>query len=932
RDAQAAISAAQNDLPGGFSRQPKLRTFNASSRPIMILAMTSPERSQTELNDLADLVVASRISQIEGTGDVHLGGAQRPAMRVTVDPSALKARNISLDKVRTAIAEANRLMPLGRFEGSEKAITINTNGQLRTPADYASIVLKNEGGAVVRLGDVAKVENSTANRLSAGWFNKDPAVLLIIRKTPESNAVQTVDAVYDLLPKVKKLLPPDVQIAIMADRTTTLRKSIEDFELTFLASVLLVTFVVFVFMRRRVPTIAAMASVPLSLAGTVTLMWFSGYSLDNVSLLALTISVGFVVDDAIVVIENVYRHMEAGKKPLDAAFAGAKQIGFTILSISASLIAAFIPLLFMDGMMGKVLQEFAWTLTYAIIISAVVSLTLTPMICGRFMKSLPKPRETWLDRRIEPVLDGLTRAYARSLDFALSHRWVMTATIVITLTLSVLVFMVLPKTMIPRGDASLVIGFTSAAPDISFDGILKFQKQVSDVVLKDPDVQSVGAMVGGSSRFGSANRGRFYVTLKADRSSTALKVIGRLRKKFRKIKGMNVFMFPASEIPSGSHGTRSNYQVTLWSTDLKALEEWVPKIADRAKLVEGVTDVAVDREEGGPELRLEIDRISAARLGVTMRDINSALNNAFSQRQISTIYDDRNQYKVVLEVTPSLQRDMSGLEHISVPGRNGKQVPLSAVAKPAVASAPLVVNHEGQFPSITISFNLKERASLQPALNGIKDAIRNMPDLPDSIHVALSGETLQLHRQEMAQPLLILAALLTVYLVLGILYEDLVHPFTILSTLPSAGFGALMMLHATGTEFSLISLIGIILLIGIVKKNGIMLVDFALEAERHRGLSSVEAIREACTARFRPILMTTLAAMLCATPLVFASGPGSELRIPLGLTIVGGLATSQLLTIYSTPVIYLWLDRLRGVRQWRIWGWLRRVVGRRAPA
>jgi len=843
---------------------------------------------------------------------VQVGGAQEPAIRVTADPAALKARGIGLEDVRGAISEANNRLPLGRVEGDARAFEITTDGPLRTTEDFAAIVVKAEGSRIVRLSDVATVRESTSNRLSAGWFNKDPAVLMILQKTAEANVVETVDGIRALLPQVQKLVPADVKISVLSDRTSTIRRSVEDLEITLMAAIALVTLVVFIFLRRLVPTTAAMLAVPLSLAGTVILMWFSGFGLDNISLLALTISVGFVVDDAIVVIENCYRNMEKGLPPAAAALAGARQIGFTIISISLSLIAAFIPLLFMGGIMGRVLQAFSWTLCYAIAISALVSLTLTPMICGRFMRRLPRPRETWLDRRIEPMLDGMTRAYARSLEFALDHRWLMLATTLIALALTVQLFIVVPKDFVPRGDTGLIFGSTRAAPDISYDALIELHREVTDIVLEDPDVVSVGASVGGTSGWGSSNTGRFYVTLRPEeeREATALQIIDRLRLKLRAVPAAEVSMFPAQEIQMGARGARSNYQITLWSVSLEDLAEWAPKVVARARAIPGLVDVTTDREQGGPEAYLTIDRVAAARLGVSVRDINAALNNAFSQRQVSTIYRDRNQYRVILEIDPRLQRDISGLSRIFVSSRNGPQVPLSAVARVSMASTPLVVNHQGQFPSVTVSFNLAEDATLDEALARIIPAIEELR-MPDSINIQLAGDTQQLQQQQTAQPLLILAALIAVYIVLGILYEDLIHPLTILSTLPSAGLGALLTLHATGTPLSLIALIGIILLIGIVKKNGIMMVDFALEAERRRGLSGEEAIRAAAIERFRPILMTTLAAMLGAVPLLIADGPGSELRAPLGLTIVGGLAVSQVLTVYTTPAIYLWLDKLR---------------------
>ncbi|WP_088346603.1 MULTISPECIES: efflux RND transporter permease subunit [Rhodomicrobium] len=912
RDVQAAINGAQADLPGNLSRRPTVRKSNPSATPILILAVTSPIRKPEDIYDIADLVLATRLASVPGVAEVQLGGSQQPAIRVTVEPAALNARGIGLEDVRAAISDANALLPLGQIDGPEKSFVVSTGGQLRTVADYASIVLKNQNGIVVRLGDIAKIEQSRSSRLSDGWFNKDPAVILIIQKTAEGNIVETVDAINAMLPELKALIPPDMNISVMSDRTTGIRTSIKDLEITLSASIALVTLVVFVFLRRLVPTFAAMISVPLSLAGTVILMWFAGFSLDNISLLALTISVGFVVDDAIVMIENCYRNMQAGLRPVEAAMAGAKQIGFTIVSISISLIAAFIPLLFMPGVLGRILGEFGWTLAFSIIISAVISLTLTPMICGRFMRRLPQPRETWLDRRIEPVLERLSALYERSLDWALAHRFLMLMTTFVVLALTVMTFFVLPKGLIPSGEETLIMGSTRAEPDVSFETISRLHHQVTDIIRKDPDVVSVGASIGGTSGFGANNQGRFFVTLKPheEREATTQEVIERLRRATRVVTGAEVSLNSPTSIRTGARSSRSNYQVTLWSTDLATLAEWTPKALAAARTVPSITDVNSDREAGGPQAFIQIDRDRAAHLGVSMRAVNSALNNAFSEREVSTIYGDRNQYRVILEADPKLQRSLDGLARIFVTSSRGAEVPISAFATITTSSAPLVVNHQNQFPAVTISFNLKENETLEGAVDGIMEALNKLR-MPGTIRVQLAGDTATQSQQGTQQPLLILAALITVYLVLGILYEDLVHPLTILSTLPSAGLGALLILHATGSELSLIALIGIILLIGIVKKNGIMLVDFALEAERSRGLTGEEAIRHACHDRFRPILMTTLAAMLGALPLILATGPGSELRIPLGLTIIGGLAVSQVLTVYTTPVIYIFLDKLR---------------------
>jgi multidrug efflux pump len=912
RDVQAAINAAQADLPSTLVRRPTIRKSNTAGSPIMILAMTSPNRRATDLYDLGDLIVNTRISQIDGVAEVLLGGAQTPAVRVVADPSELQTRSLGLEDVRTAITQANSLVPSGILDGPSKSSVVVTNGQITKPSDYAALVVKVKNGDVVRVGDVAQVSAGTSNRLSSGYFNSDPAVIFIIFKTSDANVIKTVDQIYNLMPELHRLLPADVELTVLNDRTKTIRASIFDIQKTLIASILLVMFVVFVFLRRGVPTLAAGVAVPLSLAGTVGLMWMSKFSLDNMSLLALTICVGFVVDDAIVVIENCYRNMEAGLKPLQAALEGARQIGFTIISISISLVAAFIPLLFMGGVIGKLFREFAWTLTYAILISAVVSLTLTPMICGRLIRQLPRPRETWLDRRIEPFFEALLRGYERTLVWALRHRFLMVSITLTSIVMTVLLFKTLPGSpgLVPQGDTGLVIGTARAAPGISFDALEDLQKKINGVIDQDPDVAGVAVSIGGSSGFGSANQARFFMSLKPlpERKTPVLGVIARLRQKFSTFKGVDIRMFPGSELQFGARQTQAQYQVTLWSPELKEIVEWLPKVQDRIKRIHGVADVNSDREAGGQEAMLTIDRLKAAKYGVAVKDIDNALNDSFSQRAVSTIYDFRNQYNVILEASLDVQRSLDGLGRIYVNGNSGKQVPLSALTSLSLTGVPLSVAHTGQFPAVTISFNTVQEVSIGQVLPQIRQIAQEL-HMPASVHVDLAGETLAIQQQQSSTLLLIITALVSVYLVLGILYEDLVHPLTILSTLPSAGFGALLTLLITGQQLSIIALIGIILLIGIVKKNGIMLIDFALEAERVRGLSSEDAIHQACMERFRPILMTTLAAMFGALPLILASGPGSELRSPLGYTIFGGLAVSQLFTIYTTPVIYLLLRR-----------------------
>jgi multidrug efflux pump len=911
RDVQAAITAARADLPTGLSRDPTLRKLNPAAQPVMTLTLTSTSRPGSELYDIADLIVSTRIAQVPGVAEVSVSGSEQPAYRVLVDPAALQTRGIGMEQVRTAITSASSLAPLGSFDGTDNSISIGSNGQITGLGDLGSIVLKSDSSNVVRLSDVAKVEAGTRNSRTAGGYNRQSAVTLQVQKTTEANIVETVDAVRELLPELNVLIPADTTLTVTNDRTNMIRASIDELQLTLGVSVLLVMIVVYVFLRRGAATAAAGITVPLSLAGTVALMWASGFSINNMSLLALTVSVGFVVDDAIVMIENCYRRMEEGFNPYEAALLGAKQIGFTVISISLSLIAAFIPILFMGGITGRMLREFSLTLTYAVLASAVVSVTVTPMICGRFIRHASRARETRFDRLVEPLLDGLTRGYARSLNWAFRARWLMLLVTILAMAVTVGLYVAIPKALLPRGETGMLIGSARAAPDTSFEAMQRINDRALAVILADPDVDGVSWSVG-TSGYGAGNQVRYFVNLRStdERKLTAAEVVDRLRPELAKILEAQVFLFAPQEISIGARSTRSPYQVTMWSTDLEQLGEWVPRVTQRIRGVPGVVDVNTDREQGGPEVMLTIDRVRAATLGVNVRDINAVLNDSFSQRQVVTLYRPRNQYKIILEVDPALQRDANGLKHLYVTGTDGAQVPLTSLVTMGTSTAPLVVNHQGQFPSVTISFNLAEGVELSTVTPDIGEALNEL-HMPEAVHVEFAGDAGNLQETQSSQVVLLVAALVTVYLVLGILYENLVHPITILSTLPSAGLGALLILTVTGTPLSLIALIGIMLLIGIVKKNGIMLVDFAVEAERDRGLSAEAAIREACVERFRPITMTTLAALLGALPLLLATGAGSELRWPLGLTITGGLVMSQILTIYTTPIIYLMLDSLR---------------------
>jgi multidrug efflux pump len=912
RDVQAALNAAATDLPSDMPTLPTFRKSNPSSAPILILALTSKTIQPSALYDAADSVLAQRLSQVEGVAEVTVSGAEQPAIRVRVNPIALASMGISMEDVRLAIASANSVTPTGNFDGSEQSAAIATNDQLRTASQYDPIVVRMANGNIVRLSAVASIEQSTRNRRSAAWFNRQPSVLLVVTKQADANVIETVDRIFELLPELKRWIPADIDISVLSDRTQTIRASVGDMQLTLLATIVLVMLVVFLFLRRATPTLAAGVTVPLSLTGTCAAMWAVGFSIDNVSLMALAVSVGFVVDDAIVMIENVYRNLEKGHSPLRATIEGAQQIGFTVLSISISLVAAFIPLLFMGGVVGRMFREFSVTLCFAIAVSTFVSLTVTPMICAHLIREVPDPRATLFDRTVERVLGALIDAYAWSLKLVLRYRVLVLIIFAATIALTVDLFIKTPKGYFPQDDTGLVFGGTNASTDISFPAMVDLQQRVVDIVLSDPAVAAVGSSVGASGWNASVNRGRLFISLKplAERAGiTTARVIARLRPRLNSIPGLGVYLVPARDIRTGGRQSDSNYQFTLWSPDIDELQKWVPLVQERIKRIPGIVDVTTDREQGGLQANVVVDRIAAARLGVRIQDVDNALNNAFSQRQISTIYSQRNQYRVILEIDPRFQRDPSDLTQVYVRGANNTQVPLSAVARIERGIAPLVVNHQGAFPAVTITYNLAPEAKLENSSQAILDAVAEL-HMPDTMHGEFAGDVRDYQRNAGTQPLLIIAALFAVYIVLGVLYESLAHPLTIISTLPPAGLGALLALQIFDAELTIIALIGIILLIGLVKKNGIMMVDFALEAERRRGLSAADAIFDACITRFRPILMTTLAAMLGALPFILATGPGSELRRPLGMTIVGGLLVSQILTLYTTPVIYLLLDKL----------------------
>ncbi len=914
-DVQAAINAATSDLPSDLPTRPYFRKFNPADAPILTIALTSDTLPTAQIYDAADTILGQRLAQVNGVAQVTINGSEKPAVRVRLDPAALAAAGLSAQDAYVAIRNTNVDGALGGFEGPDRAETIGLNNQLIKAREYRSLVLKSVNGAVVRLSDVASVVDGVANTRLAAWFGQKPAILLTMTKSAGANVIDTVESIKAMLPMLQSWMPADIKLSIVVDRTATIRASVDDVQLTLLITVALVLMVVLLFMRRAIPTIAAGVTVPLSIAGTLAAMWFEGFALDNFSLMALTISVGFVVDDAIVMIENIVRHIEQGETPLQAAFSGSKQIGFTVMSISVSLVAVFIPVLFMPGILGRLLHEFAVTLTLAIAISAAVSLTLTPMMCGLLMRDAnpPDPNTLWgrIDRVVDSGFTGAQRFYARTLGWALRWRRLMLVVTVATVGLTVWLYTVVPKGFFPTQDTGLIQGGTVASPDVSFAAMTERQRDVVDVLMKDPGIATVESTIGVSSGFASLNRGGLTLGLKPEweRNATSEQIIDRLRPQLARIGGVQTYLYSAQDLRGGGRSGGSN-QYVLLDENLTELREWTQKLEDKLRTVPGLTDVSSDQDRSGPQLNIVINREAASRLGVSVTAIDNALNNAYAQRQISIIYSDRNQYRVVEELDPSIQGNPAMLDRIRVGATNGTQVPLTAVVTTEMGYAPLSVRHQGQFPAATITFNTATGVALGDAIASVQKAAVELR-MPETVHAETAGNAKFLSDSLSSQPYLIAAAFLTIYIVLGVLYESWTQPLTIISTLPSAGLGALLALLVTGTDFSVMGIIGILLLMGIVKKNAILLVDFALEEERLHGRTPLEAIHAACLERFRPIIMTTLAALFGALPLAFSFGVGSELRVPLGISIAGGLIVSQALTLYTTPVVYLALQPRR---------------------
>jgi hydrophobe/amphiphile efflux-1 (HAE1) family protein len=913
RDVQAAINAAGGDLPANLPTRPNYRKVNPADAPILILSLTSQTIPLGVVFDQANTVLAQKISQVPGVGQVFVGGGQQPAVRVQVDPQALAGMGLTLEDVRTALATSTVDQPKGALSDANRLHTLAANDQLLRAKDFAPLVIAYKDGAAVRLLDVANVIDSVENERVAGWADGQRAVLLIIRRQPGANIIEVIERVKALLPQLASSISPAIDVKVTLDRSQTIRASVADVEFTLVVSVCLVVLVVFVFLRSVWATTIPSVAVPLSLVGTFGAMYLLSYSIDNLSLMALTISTGFVVDDAIVVTENVARYVEQGMPPRKAALEGARQIGFTIVSITVSLLAVFIPILLMGGIVGRLFREFAVTLSVAIAMSAIVSLTLTPMMASRLLRPSHERKQNRASRAAERAFDALLHAYDKALQWVLRHHSFMLVVTLAMVAISVWLYVIVPKGLFPQQDTGALTGFSDAPQDISFAAMKQRQDALNKVVLSDPAVDHSISFIGGS---GANNNGFMFVQLKplGQRKRTADQVIADLRPKLARVEGISLYLQSVQDVRTGGRSSRTQYQYTLEDANLDELHQWAPRVLEKLRTLPQLRDVATDQQTAGLQLSLQIDRDTASRLGITPALIDSTLYDAFGQRQVTTMFTQTNQYRVVLEVKPDQALHPDAVTSIYVRGQNGDAVPLSTFVKSVPEATSLSVNHQGQFPAVTLSFNLAPNASLGQAVDAIHRAELEIR-LPPSVHASFQGTAQQFQESLKSEPLLVLAALFAVYIVLGVLYESLIHPVTILSTLPSAGVGALLALMIFRTEFSIIALIGIILLIGIVKKNAIMMIDFAIEAERDQGLSTRDSIYQACLLRFRPILMTTLAAMLGGVPLAIGHGVGSELRRPLGIAIVGGLLISQLLTLFTTPIVYLALDRFAARRR-----------------